>query len=129
MSVAEELRAYLIGQGVTDDAHSKVSRMPANGQLEIGEGQLIVVQEPGSISGGNLVQWKHTHNMLVIYRHKSGDELYNKDDEVKAAINRCVTLPSYRVLRARCGSGGELPLEAQEVHVMQWAATLELVTK
>lgn len=128
-SVAHELRAYLVAAGLCTDAEITVSRMPANGQVDIGDGQWVLLQAPGSKSGGNILQWKRTHSITILYRHKSGDELYNKDDDLQKLFEACVDLPSYKITRATCPPGGELPLDAKEVHVMQWAATLELVTK
>lgn len=130
MSVAEDLKQYLIAGGLATADNITVSRMPASGNVSItGNDQWVIVQQPGTKSGGNLVQWKRIHQLFVLYRHSKGEVLYNKDDELQALLEQCVGLENYKVLRATCNPGGELPLAAKEAHVMQWQVTLELTTK
>lgn len=130
MSVAEDLKQYLIGGGLTTADKITISRMPANGNISItGNDQWVIVQQPGTKTGGNLVQWKRIHQLFVLYRNSKGEVLYDKDDELQTLLEQCVGLTNYKVLRAICGSGGELPLAAKEVHVMQWQVTLELTKK
>lgn len=128
-SVAKELQDFLIAGGLFDAEHSTVSRMPANGQVDIGDGQWVLIQQPGTKTGGNILQWKRTHSITVLCRRSSGDDLYEQDDLLQQKLEACVDLPSYKVIRCTCNPGGELPLEAKEVHVMQWQVTLDLVTK
>lgn len=129
MSVAHDVKAYMVANMGIDEANITVSRMPANGQVNIADGQWVVILGGGGRSGGNLVQWKRTHSITVLHRSKSGDALYNKDDELQATFAGCTLLDNYRVLRAICNPGAELPLAAKEVHVMQWALTLDIVTR
>lgn len=129
MSVAHDVKAYMVAGNIADEANITVSRMPATGQVNIAEGQWVVILAGGSKSGGNLLQWKRTHSITVLHRSKSGDALYNADDALQALFDSCNVLDNYRVLRATCNPGAELPLAAKEVHVMQWQLTLDLVTK
>lgn len=129
MSVVSELRDYLIGVGLTAAGKIKASSMPADGSVNLAEGQWGIYQLPGSISGGNLVQWKRTHNIAIVHRNKDGDALYQQDDRLLEALSACVTLPSYRILRLVANPGGELPRQENNVHVMQWAVVIDLVLK
>lgn len=128
MSVAKEFQEYLIANGVMTTANSFVSRTPTVSLSS--NDQWAIVAQPGSINGGNILQWKRTHNLLVVYRNSDGEIVYNKDDVILALLNNaCVTLDSYRVLRCIANPMTELPLDIKEVHVGQWSITLELVTK
>lgn len=127
MSVAEDLLAYLVAGGLCNDADITVSRTPTVNLT--GDNQWVLVAEPGSKSGGNILQWKRKHNVAIAYRNKSGEVLYNKDDELQALLESCVALEHYKVLQIVCNPMGELALGATEAHVGQWQVTLELVTK
>lgn len=129
MSVAHDVKAYMVAGNIAAEENITVSRMPANGQVNVAEGQFVVIMAGGSKSGGNLLQWKRTHSITVLHRSKSGDALYNADDALQALFDGCTALDNYRVLRAICNPGSELPLAAKEVHVMQWALTLDLVKR
>lgn len=128
-NVATDVKAFMVAGLSIDETNITVSRMPATGQVNIAEGQWVVILAGGSKSGGNLLQWKRTHSITVLHRSKSGEALYNKDDELQALFAGCTLLDNYRVLRATCNPGTELPLAAKEVHVMQWALTLDIVTR
>lgn len=128
-SVVDELKSYLIGRGLCNADEITGSRLPANGKVNLDNGQWGLYQMPGSVSGGNILQWKRTHNITVLHRNKSGEVLYDKDDQLLAAIENCITLPSYKILRKQIAPGAELPIQGNDVHVMQWALTLDLVVK
>lgn len=128
-SVVKELKSYLIGRGLCAADEITASRIPANGKVNLDNGQWGLYQTPGSVSGGNLVQWKRTHSITVLHRNKSGEALYEKDDQLLAAIENCITLPSYKILRKQIAPGAELPIQGNDVHVMQWTLTLDLVVK
>lgn len=127
MSVAKELKDYLVGAGLTTAEKFTVSRMPTVSLSQ--NDQWVVFAQPGSKEGGNILQWKRKHNVVIAYRNKDGDALYDKDDELQALLEACVTLPSYKVLRLICNPMGEIDLGTKEVHVAQWQITLDLVTK
>lgn len=127
MSVAQELKDYLVTNGLTTADKFTVSRMPTVNLTA--NDQWVVYAVPGSKAGGNILQWKRKHNVVIAYRNKDGDALYNKDDELQALLEQCVSLPSYKVLQVICNPMGELDLGTKEVHVGQWQITLDLVTK
>lgn len=127
-NVAQDLKDYLVGGGLCTDEKITVSRMPTVNLTE--NDQWVVYAQPGSKSGGNILQWKRKHNVVIAYRNKSGDELYNKDDELQALLEACVALEHYKVLRVICNPMGEPDTGGVKgVHVGQWQVTLELVTK
>lgn len=126
MSVAKEIKDYLEASSLGGSFF--VSRTPSVSLSS--DDQWAIVEAGGSISGGNILQWKRTHNLLAVYRNSKGEELYNKDDALLALLNmQCLALPSYRVLRCEVSPLQELDLAAKDVHVGQWAITLDIVTK
>lgn len=128
MSVAKDLKDYLVNAGLTSNDKFTVSRAPT---VSIAENdQWVIWQPPGSSKeGGNILQWKRKHNVVIAYRNKNGDALYDKDDELQALLEQCVSLSNYKVLRITCSPMGEIDLAIKEVHVGQWQVTLDVVTK
>lgn len=127
MSVAADLKTYLVAQGLTTDDKITVSRVPA-ANLEADDNWVIVAQG-GSISGGNLLQWKRTHQFVLLYRNKNGNALYDADDALITAIGDCVELAGYRVLQKRLNPMTELELNGQETHVGTWQLELAITKK
>lgn len=126
-SVAQQLKDYLVDAGLCPANKFTVSRMPTVNLEE--NDQWVCWSDPGSKEGGNILQWKRKHNVVIAYRNKSGEALYNKDDELQALLEACVALQSYRVLQLVCNPMGEIETGNNAVHVGQWQITLDLITK
>lgn len=126
-SVAHDLKKYLVNAGLCTDEQMFVSRVPTVNLTE--NDQWGIHASPGSKIGGNILQWKRKHNVVIAYRNKSGDALYNKDDELQALLEACVSLEHYKVCQLVCNPMGELDTNVKELHVGQWQVTLDVITK
>lgn len=127
MSLASELRDYLIAEGVMTDERSFVSHIPA-ANLSLDDAWAIVAQG-GSVSGGNILQWKRSHTLTILYRNNDGSQLYDKDDLLVDALNKCVLLQNYQVISKSLNPMTELQLSANETHVASWQLQITTIKK
>jgi hypothetical protein len=127
MSVSDDLRDYLVAGGLASLANFTVSRVSTVNLAE--NDQWVVFAQGGGKEGGNILQWKRKHNVVIAYRNSSAQALYNKDDVLQTLLEACVTLTNYKVLRITCSPMNELDISNSEIHVAQWQITLELVKK
>jgi len=126
MSIAEDFKQFLIIKKIGNANNISISRSPAV-NIEKDDNFTIVAQG-GFKSGGNVLQWKSTYNLLLIYRNRRGEELYKKD-ELLLNLNGCISLTNYKIARAVINPMSEIDLGINEVHVGQWNIQLEIIKK
>ena len=125
-SVAEDLKTFLIAKGIATSDNINVSRTPAV-TLEKDD-QFVIAQQGGTKSGGNILQWKRNQNFLLLYRNKSGADLYAKDEQL-LALEGCIVLDNYKVVGSDINPMTELELGTNEVHIGSWQVQLRIVKK
>lgn len=130
MSVAEDLKAYLIAQGVATAEKISISRSPA-ANLSNDDEWVIVAANPAIPVGGNLAKWRLNHTFNLLYRTADGNALYAKDDVLRPHFNPngCVGLVHYKVLEAIISSMDELAMSTDEVHVANWQVQITTINQ
>lgn len=126
-NVAEDFKKFLVDQGITTNENIKVSRTPAV-NLEKDD-QFAIVAQGGFKTGGNILQWKRNQNFLLLYRNKSAENLYEKDEQL-IALEGCISLENYKLVGpAEINPMTELELGTNEVHIGSWQVQLRVIKK
>jgi hypothetical protein len=123
-SVAEDLKQFLIENEIGTDENIHVSNSPAVNLEQ--DDQFVIVQQGGTKTGGNILQWKRNQNFLLLYHNKSGADLYTIDKQL-LAIEGCIILDNYKVVGSQISPMTELELGTNAVHIGSWTVQLGIV--
>jgi hypothetical protein len=121
--VAQAFAQYLNDQELaTLGTNLFLSRLPTPSK----DNQWAVLAEGGNPpTGGNFLQWRKTYNVRVLYRHKSGEALYNADAALQVATNALTELEGRPVLSLGLSPMSDTDTDAEGRHTASWLVAIE----